>query len=395
LGAEALQFDHERQQTMDAIGRMAVIARSSLGEEVYYEAADPGYKRYFTRDSIKTGMMAGSEEILVSQIEFSAQRLGRVENPLTGEEPGKPPHEWPAPGEIVSSFRGGRQTTYNACDTGAILLQGIAALIEHGHPEVANHYKQTIQHVVSYIKRHINKQGLFVEDPVFSGDTATDGRQRKFALKVTDWKDSELNRIGRREPHYPIVYSVAHFQNAQALQRIGNATKNERLTRMGRYMTEQGLAHLWRGDHFVSAIDRDGEIDPPSTDSLEALLYITPKQLPLQYAGRIERYMTQLETEVGYRAGIPAVPDMDMYHMNVWVHSQAELNAAAQLHGLTDAAKITQRIRLFIDRDNGDYPEMVDPETYNLCGNIRQLFISLTQASRIFKGWYSAVPTYF
>lgn len=374
LGGEATQLNPERQKTTLAIESMAVKVYSTYGEEVYYEAADPGYKRFFSRDDVKTGMMAGSDDMLKSQIDFSARRLGRSENPLTGEEPGKPPHEWPAPGELLSPFRDGRFTTYNACDTGAILLQGIAALIERGYPEVTNRYEQTIQQVTSYIKRHTNKQGLFTVDPVFAGDTARDGRERKFALKVTDWKDSELNRMGRREPHYPIVYAITHFQNANALQRIGYATGNERLARLGRYMTEQGLAHLWRDDHFVSSVDGDGEVDPPSTDSLEALLYIPPQQLPIGYAGRIERYSMQLETEAGYRAGIPAVRDMDMYHMKVWVHSQAELNAAARLHGLSNVADITERVRAFIDRDNGIYPELVDPDTYDLDGNAKQLW---------------------
>ncbi len=374
LGGEVFQRNPERQKTLQAIESLAVTVYSPRGQEVYYEAADPGYRRYFTRDSIKTGMMAGSDKMLQSQIAFSVQRLGKIENPLTGEEPGKPPHEWPAPGELLSPFRQGRFTTYNACDTGAILLQGIAARIERGHPDAAEQYGQTIQRVTSYIKRHTNRQGLFIEDPAFAGDTARDGRERRFALKVTDWKDSELNRAGCREPHYPIVYTIAHFQNANALQRIGYATGNERLARFGRYMTQQGLAYLWRDNHFVSSVDGDGEVDSPSTDSLEALLYIPPQQLPIGYAKRIEQYSAQLETDAGYRAGIPAVPDMDMYHMKVWVHSQAELNAAACLHNLTNAVAVTERVQAFIDQDNGVYPELVDPDTYNLDGNAKQLW---------------------
>ncbi len=120
LGGEVSQRNPERQKTEQAIESMAVKVHSLYGEETYYEAADPGYKRYFTRDDIKTGMMAGLDTMLESQIAFSAQRLGKIENPFTGEEPGKPPHEWPASGEILSPFRNSQFTTYNACDTGAI-----------------------------------------------------------------------------------------------------------------------------------------------------------------------------------------------------------------------------------------------------------------------------------
>lgn len=375
LEAELKGASPEQQQTLNAIEQMGVTVHRDFGDELYYEAADPGYRRFFTRDSIKTGLLAGVDGILASQIAFAAHYMGRMRNPRTGEEPGKPPHEWPAIGEIVTPFRDGRFTTYNSCDGAAVFLQGIAAMAEHGQPAVTEQYAGEISSAAAYIRRHVNREGLFIEDPRFAGDVGLSGRDRKFALKVTNWKDSELNRPGRREPNYPIVYTIAHFQNAQALQRIGYATGDERLARMGRYMTEQGIAHLWREDHFVSAVDGDGEVDPPSTDSLESLLYIPPTQLPEGYAERIEQYMRQLETEAGYRAGKPVVPDVDMYHMKVWVHSQAELHAAARLHGLKDAESVTERVRTFIDRDSGDYPELVDPNTYDLCGNLRQLWV--------------------
>lgn len=248
-------------------------------------------------------------------------------------------------------------------------------LIERGHSDVATQYEQTIEQTVAYIKRHVNENGLFIEDPKFSGSTEPDGRDRKFGLRVTNWKDSVLNREGREEPNYPIVYTIAHFQNAQALQRIGHALGDDSLIEMGRNMTEQGLTHLWRGDHFVSAIDGDGDIDPPSTDSLEALLYIPTQQLPTDYAKSIENYTAQLETNAGYRAGIPTKTNMDTYHTMVWVHSQAELHAAAKLHGLSQAEKITERVREFIDRNGNAYPEIIDPETYDLKGNIKQLWV--------------------
>lgn len=374
---EARPLSPEEEKTFTAIESMATeISTSEYGDEKYYEAADPGYKRFFTRDSLKTACLAGHEQMLVSQIEFAINRIGRVQNPLTGEEPGKPPHEWPAPGETAKPFRKeGLFPTYNACDTAALLLQNIAALIERGDNDAAKRYEDAIAQTVDYIKRHVDRRGLFIEDPKFSGNKEQDGRKREFSLRVTDWKDSVLNRKGREAPNYPIVYTIAHFQNAQALQRIGHATGKTDLVEMGQYMTSQGLAILWRDDHFVTAIDEDGEVDQPSTDSLEALLYIPPDQLPDGYAERVEKYSSRLETAAGYRAGIPEDPDMeDQYHMKIWVHSQAELHAAAKLHGLLRAQSITERVRAFIDRDTGLYPETLDPCTYRSCGNNKQLW---------------------
>lgn len=395
---EGLPLTPEEQKILGDMERMAVTINTEHGPETYYEAADPGYRRFFTRDSMKAAALSGSIEMLVSQLAFATNRIGKTRNPLTGEEPGKPPHEWPAPGEAVEPYRDGRFTMYNACDTGAILLQSIAMLIERGYPDAADQYKETIEQTVSYVKSHINEQGLFIEDPKFSGSTEPDGRNRKYGIRVTNWKDSVLNREGREEPNYPIVYTIVHFQNAQALQRIGHALGDDSLIEMGRNMTKQGLTHLWRGDHFVSAVDGDGDTDPPSTDSLEALLYIPPQQLPTGYAESIENYTAQLETDAGYRAGIPAKSDMDMYHMGVWMHSQAELNAAATLHGLSRAKEVTERAMAFIDPEGSFYPEIIDPDTYDLAGNPLQLWVMgaglyfMNPERSFMRGWEPPAP---
>lgn len=353
-----------RDLTVRAMVNLAV----SDGAEVYYVAADPGYRNSFTRDSLITMSLCGEADTLKSQIDYSARRLGKVQNPETGEEPGKAHHELP---DVLYK---GRSTAYNACDTTAELLRGVAVLAETGHDAVVEQYAPTIREGVAYVRRHVNHQGLFIEDPLFAGITDKDGQPRQFALKVTDWKDSELNRIGRREPNYPIVYSLVHFQNAEALMRIGKATGDERLARQGRYMVEAGLQHLWNGDHFVSAIDRDGAIDPPSSDSLHALLHIPPELLPLGYAQKIEQYSRQLETAAGYRAGIPVAPDVDPYHMQVWTHEQALLNAAARKHNLYEAEAVTRRIQPFIKPEQGIFPEIINPVTLQPDGNMKQLW---------------------
>lgn len=351
---------------------ITILAMESLsvrvGEEEYYEAADPGYKSCFPRDSAIAMSLRGNPEILEGQIDFTARRIGRVKNPMTGEEPGKAHHELP------SVNTNGKNTAYNACDTTAELLRSIAVLAERGHDDVLVKYASTVQQGVAYIKNHVNKFGLFIEDPAFSGSAESDGRQRKFALKVTYWKDSELNREGSKEPHYPIVYTLAHFQNARALERIGGVLGDDRLARYGRYMTEAGVRYLWNNDHFVTAIDGAGVTDPPNSDSLHALLYIPPSQLPTGYAQKIEQYMKRLETDAGYRSGIPVKADVDPYHMGVWTHEQALLNAAARLHNLNEVEDVTRRIEPFIIPKDGIFPELLDADTLQPCGNLKQLW---------------------
>lgn len=354
----------DREAAIRAMEDLAV----RVGTEVYYEAADPGYKSSFTRDSLISMSLRGDPEALLSQIDYSARRLGRQRNPLTGEEPGKAHHELP------SVETNGLSSAYNACDTTAELLRGIAVLAENGNSEILDRYAPEINEGVAYIKNHVNADGLFIEDPIFSGVNESDGTKRRFMLKVTDWKDSELNRAGRRTPNYPIVYTLAHFQNASAIERIGKATGDERLAQFGRYMIEAGIRNLWNNDHFITAYDGDGIIDPPSTDSLLSLLYIAPDMLPSGFAEQIERYSKQLETDAGYRSGIPVAPDVDMYHMKVWTHEQALLNAAAGKHQLHDADEITSRITSFIFPKEDIFPELIDPDSFMPDGNIKQLW---------------------
>jgi hypothetical protein len=336
--------------------------------EVYYEAADPGYKSSFTRDSLIAMSLRGDPDVLESQIDYSARRLGKVQNPFNGEEPGKAHHELPC---VETN---GLSTAYNACDTTATLLRSIGVLAERGYTDVLGKYNATIQEGVGYIFRHVNSNGIFVEDPKFAGASEKDGRQRRFALKVTDWKDSELNRTGRREPNYPIAYTLAHFQNAEALQRIGKAVGDMRIAKFGSYMIEAGLHYLWNEDHFVTAVDGDGIIDSPSSDSLHSLLYLSPKELPGDYAEMVQKYMKQLETPAGYRSGIPVVADVDPYHMQVWTHEQALLHAAARKHQLDEAQAVTRNITNYISPEDGLFPEFINPETLAPGGNEKQLW---------------------
>jgi hypothetical protein len=270
------------QATRQAIESLRV----TVGAEYYFEAAEPNYRSSFTRDSLITMLLSGEKEWLASQINYSARRIGQTKNPMTGEEPGKAHHELPG-----ALLRDGLSTSYNACDTTAELLRSIAALYEHGDETVLGHYASIIEQCTGYIAAHVGTDGLFRDDPLFSGFEGVDGHERKYALKVTYWKDSELNRPGQWEPNYPIVYSLAHFQNAAAVRRIGAALGDNELRAFGDNMIKKGLELLWRGDHFVTAIDADGEIDGVSSDSLFSLLFIPPEFLVAGQATQVQVYM--------------------------------------------------------------------------------------------------------
>lgn len=324
-----------------------------------YRAAYPNYSGNFSRDSIIYGMLAGDRQALRAQIEFSAKNQGGKTNPTTGEEPRKIHHELP---EVILN---NKSSAYNACDTTALFLLAIANLHESGDENILNMYSKNIESAISYIKLHI-RNGLFFEDPAICGAS-------KYALKVTYWKDSQIND-SRAEPCYPIVYSLAHFQNAAAVEAIGRALGNHELLDFSKQMMEKGLERLWQDDHFIVAIDGNSSIiDPISSDSLHSLLYINPGFIPDGYANRVQKYMSKLETKAGYLSGIACQRGIDDYHTRyIWTHEQALLHAASKKHFLDESAEVATRITGYIDT----FPELIDPtRDFKPAGNQPQLWV--------------------
>lgn len=323
-----------------------------------YRAAFPSYPGNFSRDSIIYGMLSGDRQALCEQIEFSAKNQGTKNNPVTGEEPGKIHHELP---KVILD---NRSCAYNACDTTALFLLAIANLFESGDENILDIYSKNIESALSYIKSHIH-DSLFYEDPSLCGAT-------EFALKVTYWKDSQINDINAK-PRYPIVYTLAHFQNAAAVEAIGRALGNHDLLNFSNQMIEKGFKGLWKEDHFIVALDgNDNEIDPISSDSLYSLLYINPDYIPDGYAEKVQQYMGKLGTKAGYLSGIACKSGIDEYHTRyIWPHEQALLHAASKKHSLDESADISARITGYID----SFPELIDPTSgFKPAGNQPQLW---------------------
>ena len=120
-----------------------------------YAAGHPTYGRNFSRDSLIYGLLASDQDALLRQIDYSAQKQGTKHNSITGEEPGKIHHEFPA-----GKWRG-RPTTYNACDTGALFLIAISVLAQSGSVEILDTYKHNIDAAISYIKNHKKRRLIY------------------------------------------------------------------------------------------------------------------------------------------------------------------------------------------------------------------------------------------
>lgn len=325
-----------------------------------YQAADPGYAANFSRDSLTYALLAEDLRALRAQVEFSARHQGRRHDPETGEEPGKIHHELPG-----VPMRG-LWTTYNACDTTALFVIGLNRLARRGDDGIARRYGQHLDLALEYFHAHL-------DDDVFREDPRQCGAER-FALKVTYWKDSELNGAGeRREPKYPVAYALPHFQCKAALAAAAQLTRSRDLAAEAEAMTRRGFEVFWRGDHFAVAVQGDGMVvDAPSSDSLHSLLYLRRHEISADDAQAVVRYSEQLATAVGYLPGLAREQGGDEYHTRwVWVHEQALLHAAARRHRLEAAEHVTERILPALAHG---FPELIDPATRKPGGNPTQLW---------------------
>jgi glycogen debranching enzyme len=326
-----------------------------------YRAGIPGYTSNFSRDSLTYGLLADDVDALRAQLEFSARHQGQQADAVTGEERGKIHHELPG------VEQDGLCTTYDACDTTALFLLGIARVARGDEAELLRHFRSSIDLALTYVESHL-------VDGVFYEDTRQSGADR-FALKVTYWKDSELNVPGpERAASYPMAYSLVHFQYAAALRALGRASRSAELLDTASRLTERGIERFWRGDHFAVALRSDGTtVDTPSSDSLHALLFLEPEQISRPDALRIGEYSEQLATRFGYLPARPANADVDPYHSRyVWVHEQALLHLAASRHGLEKQGEVSASVAAAF---KSGFPELIDPHDGSTAvGNRTQLW---------------------
>ena len=347
---------------MITAGVDAAVALEALKHrDGLYQAGIPGYTSNFSRDSFTYGLLANDLAALRAQLMFSARHQGHRADAMTGEEPGKIHHELPG------VKQDDRLTTYNACDTTALFLLALAHLADRGDPEVVRRYRSNIDRALAYLDSHL------IHD-VFHEDTRQSGADH-FALKVTYWKDSELNvSHPEKAARYPIAYALVHFQCVAALRAMAELTGSIELASEADKLTQRGLAAFWRRDHFAVAVRGGADVaDAVSSDSLHTLLFLEPGTIASSDLELVVRYSEQLATPFGYLPALPTDAGVDPYHTRyVWVHEQALLHAAAGCHGLQRPRDVAARV---IPAFKHGFPELIDPEDGSpIAGNRTQLW---------------------
>ena len=382
-----------------------------------YDAGLPGFPRNFSRDSIIAAILSKNMKMLKDQLIFSAMKQGKNRNAYYGEEPGKIHHEHP--GVEID----GLSTEYNACDTTALFLIGHEIYLKlTKDTNLVNSQLKNINNAVSYILSHI-KNNIFYESPEFAG-------AKRFALKVTYWKDSQIYGREKGEPVYPVSYMLAHIQNMRALKSAAFLLKDDKHLKKADEMYNSFLNNFYdvkvhdkprtlvRGhfEHvknrrflsapknsiarilgvqkvqnksqglfdekgiFYIAIDKKGKIEAVSSDILHMLFYLDNGQLNEKMKKTIGIIAKKLGTRAGYRtlSFNDAKKISDNYHSEtIWPFEQAIIHNGAYKFKFNKLMEVSKRIRKFIDEP---YELMFERDNFiEKGGNSLQLWTIATQ----------------
>ncbi len=306
-----------------------------------YVAGLPNFPRNFSRDSIISSILMQDSNSLKNQLIFCAKTQGEEKNPHTAEEKGKIIHEFP--GAELRNL----STKYNASDTTALFLIGHEIYQKlTGDSNLKSSQKRNIVEAVHYIERHLDKRGAFIEDPKYCG-------AKKFALKVTYWKDSELVNREKGEPRYPLTINLLHLQNMRAMKSASFLLKDKKYLNHYNKMLDFFNKNLYddKKNLFYLGMDKSGKIENNSTDMLHSLFYLDKKDLSKKQLDAILKNSLELETKKGYRAMVPNEKINDKYHVEtVWPFEQAIIHAGTKKFELERPQKITRRVLKYINK---------------------------------------------
>lgn len=315
-----------------------------------YAAGSPHFLRNFSRDSLISGILMQNPEMIKDQLIFCAKKQGKKKDPITGEEPGKIFHEYPG----VNIKGAGFLTTYNACDTTALYLIAHKTYFDLTKDKSLSGMQiKNIKQATNYILAHV-KNGFFIESPKFCD-------AKKFALRNTYWKDSEIINRENGTPKYPVIYTLAHIQNLAGLRAAYGFLKDKKIKESIENMIKN-LKRLYdkKLGMFYIAIDKLGPIKGISSDSLHALFYLSPKDLPKKLVKEIVKSSDILESSIGYKATNTSGSKYGGfdYSLQVWPFEQAIIHAGAKKFKLQSLMKISSKIFKYLKKLKS-YPELL------------------------------------
>jgi len=325
-----------------SIDKKLKALETKIGKFKLYKAGLPCFPKVFARDSIISGILMKDAYFLRNFLLFAALRQGKKANPLSGEEPGKIFHEYPA------KKIGNLSTEYAACDSNALFIIGMHFYFTLTKDKsFIKKNKLFIKRASDYILNHLNSKGAFLEDPAFC-------KANRFALNVTYWKDSELIERKHGIPNYPVCFTLAHIQNMAGLRSAFALLQSQGLLQKVKKMKSYLNKELfdYKTGAFYLAKDSKGGISAISSDLLHALFYLKPGDISNKTLKGIAKASEVLETDHGYSVLDPKKAHLmkNPYHSKaIWPFEQALIHSGAKKFKLKKIAEKASRILPYLD----------------------------------------------
>lgn len=323
------------------------------------------YYRIFPRDSFLSAFLLKDTKFLKDLLIFCIEHQGKKYNSKTGEEPGKIPHEYP--GVMLR----GLSTEYNAADTTPLFLIGFYEYFSWtGDINFLKKHTKSINSALSYVLKHV-KDGIFWEDPKYSG-------ARRFALKITYWRDRGVIKRKNREVAWPAAYSLLQAQIANALRcavklPVKLDFDKEYLQSMAKNASRAIFTRFWDNKLKCPAvcIDRKGKIAASFSDGLHMLYYLKHSDISQKKLRDIFKMASSLETPFGYLTykGKERLYSEKVWDNVIWPFEQAYIALGCSRFGLKNAKQVTVRTINALAQFNYPFSEAVN---YNN-GKVRPL----------------------
>lgn len=300
-----------------------------------YRAGMSGAKNHkwgpVMRDLFLSAIIMDDANLLKESFAFACYTQGKDYDPITGEEPGRILHEW----EDV--FINNLSTKYNSLDSTLLFLIAVPSLSH----KVLSESTESVSRAIRWLLKHIDKDGLFVEDPSLCG-------ARDYALAATYWKDAYPP--GNREIAYPVSFLLTQAQALKALRLF----RRKEAERVKEALTQRFLV----SPVPRIAIDARGEVSAFSSDILHCLYYLEPSDIERKQL--FETTATALKTPVGFRTYAPTELDYTprAYQKgSIWPFEQYFIAEGAKKHGLESIASVAECCSGF-----DGFPELINWE---------------------------------
>lgn len=302
-----------------------------------------GYFRVFPRDSFTSAFLLNDAQFLKNLLIFCAKTQGKKYDPMTGEEPGKVPHE--CPGVAVR----GRNTLYASVDSTLLFLIGMGMYLDWtGDGKFLQKMRRQIDGSLKYLLRHL-KRNLFWDDPKYCG-------AKEYALWSGCWRDGGYPERKHREHIYPASYLMVNIFAVRALRVIGRLAemgiiprnKSSMLQKLADGIKNATVKNFWlpHKGYFASAIDKGGVIETLYLDSIWPLYFLEAEDVSSMKIEKIFKALKSLETPFGYlsRERLPGYDyegKQRAMELTIWPYEHAYLAKIAEKFGILEVLEKT------------------------------------------------------